>query len=327
MPTLQTLELVSFMITKDRLRKLILAKCPKLEGIGLQFVKIMPKNTVVPTRGRQDLLMFVRSQSQNIAAAQNYRQTNSTTRQPLQIKSLGSATITTTNEKYVRSVKRYLADSQVYPMLDLFPGLESIVVRPATNPNRTVRYSIYSVYFECPKMIQETCHNLHSLIIDTYPPDQDTWRYLVKCIPRLTHLSLGNMSWWEPFLINLVFQYQQSTLESIHVDLIEQTPGIILRFLQACPRLRKWSCSSAVIFSEKDLENSLMIPKDKTRCWPSQELEELLWPENFAGFQSHDIDRLVASLQHRPSVTEVQRQLESLKIDTDSVLAEKVESG
>ncbi|KAF9106325.1 hypothetical protein BGX27_009206 [Mortierella sp. AM989] len=353
MPMLQILELGNCKLTKDRLRKMILAKCPKLQTLGLRDIKVLSKDTVVPARGRPELDVFARWQSQNItwdgdgrprpagnpqlirAIATGLRpqprkqqQQEQQQRKPLKEKRarqkgnppLLAKAPTNKDENYIGSVTRYIADNKVYPVLDLFPNLESIVFRP-NQPSALLRHRpTTSECYEIEQMIKSSCHNLHSLAVETYPPHRDLWQYLLRAITRLTRLDLGNHFACDRSFIDMTLQRHYSVLESVHVNTVKINPNVILQVLEKCPRLRKWSCSATVSISAHDLENSLLGTNRKSSWVCVKSIEEISWPESIAGFSKQDIDKFVVGLRNHFSMARVlQSQLEQLSIKTSRV--------
>ncbi|KAG0001861.1 hypothetical protein BGZ79_004030 [Entomortierella chlamydospora] len=339
MPRLQTLELGNFKLTKDRLRKFILAKCPKLETLGLVCVKVFPKDTVVPPRGRPDLDQFVRAQSHSIVRDGEGRPRTGDVRlissgakqqqcQQRQKTNSGKSNVTShstprtsKDDQYVRGVKRYLVYDKVYAVLDLFPDLESIVFRPE-KPFHTVWD--WPPTSEYEGMIKSTCHNLHSLTVETFPPHQETWGRLIRSISQLTHLSLEGIAEYDRMIVGEAIQYHFPMVESVHVGTSMTNPAIVLQFLEKCPRLQRWSCSENVAISATSLKMSLLRVDRKTR-WVCEEMREMIWPKNVAGFGPQEIDRLVASLQNKSSTLRIESPLELPAIETPGGLRDQEE--
>ncbi|KAF9395525.1 hypothetical protein BGX21_009869 [Mortierella sp. AD011] len=335
MPRLQTLELGNFKLTKDRLRKLILAKCPKLETLGLVCVKVFPKDTVVPPRGRPDLDQFVRTQSHNIvqdgeerprtgdvrlfscSAKQRQCQQGRKTKSGKTNAASHLTRRTSKDDQYVRGVKQYLVYDKVYAVLDLFPDLESIFFRPEKPFHPVWDWPPTSGYEE---MIKSTCHNLHSLTVETFPPHRETWGRLIRSMSQLTHLSLEGISDYDRMIVEDTIQYHFPMLESVHVGTSMTNTAIILQFLEKCPRLRKWSCSENAIISATSLKMSL-LRVDMKPHWVCEEMREMIWPKNVAGFGPQEIDRLVTSLQNKSAALKIEPpSMELLAIETPAGL-------
>ncbi|KAF8933429.1 hypothetical protein EDD21DRAFT_355673 [Dissophora ornata] len=308
LPKLQVLELGNWRLTKDRFRKLLKAKFPKLESVGLRDVKILPDGTVVPAKGcseietAENLYISWWNNSMSYARFRRLRRlavvirnANMSANTRVAVRSLQSSSQPLSDdEKHVKGIKHYLAGAKIYPVLDLFPRLQSISFRPEQQPSMFRHGFRTSEKEALSQMITSTCPLLETLSIETHAPLPELWTTILGSVSRLVHFSMGNNTGCDVSVVREVLWSHFAILETVQVDNLKTAPASVLRFLEKCPRLRRWTCSEAVKVSACDLVESLR------RGWACCGImEEMQWPEGMAGFGKRDIRGLLTEQQQQ----------------------------